>query len=172
MVGLPTLTCPLGQGPILLQNLFHHALSILKFRGQPFANHNDQQGLIGYRISPILANLHAGLNNAPPKGEGNRQAQKPERERPLRHRLEGPGRALNKNRNFRNKPLTSVQCVRRMGNCSASYTAFRVSAGKISEADKRSLKRKLSNLPQLGDPAIGGRQSSLTIELSMPRQTD
>ena len=69
-------------------------------------------------------------------------------------------------------PLTIAFCFGRMRNCSARQSAYRASAGKKSEADKKSLRRKLSNLSLLGNPAFGGRQSSLTIELSMPRQLD
>jgi hypothetical protein len=68
--------------------------------------------------------------------------------------------------------LTTGSGFGKMGNCSARQSAYRAGGGKISEAGKNSLKRKLSSLSQMGDPAFGGRQSSLTIELSMPRQSD
>jgi len=56
-----SLNRPPVHGPILLQNLFGQALSTLKLRRQPEANHQDQQGLVRYRISPVLAKLDEGV---------------------------------------------------------------------------------------------------------------
>jgi hypothetical protein len=69
----------------------------------------------------------------------------------LEKQLRGP-------KNIFENPLTRAISFGKIKNCSARQAAYRAGGGKTSKADKKSLKRKLSNLSQSGDPAIGGRQ--------------
>ena len=68
------------------------------------------------------------------------------------------GEADSRSKNISEKPLTRAISFARIKNCSAGQSAYRAGGGKTSKADKTSLKHKLSNLSQSGDPAIGGRQ--------------